>query len=285
MKRSILLAVAALAAAVLACSVNLPNIPRLKTGPTETFTINEPPPEGDEVVDVTIRMGAGTLDLSGGAEGLMEGEIKYNVAEWKPTITNADGKLTIEQGPSKDNIGLPEGGDVVNDWSLKLGGAPMNLTLNAGAYDGTVDLSGLRLRRLEINDGASNAEVVFDSLNPEAMDTLTYKTGASSVKLTGLANANFAEMDFTGGAGSYTLDFSGEPQRDATVDVKGGASSFRIVIPEGVAATVTVTGGLNSVNTEGGWTQSGDTYETGGDGPRLTINVEMGVGSLELVSR
>ncbi len=285
MKRSILFAAAALAAASLACSVNLPNIPRLKTGPTETLTLNEPMPSKDTVTDVTIRMGAGNLNLTGGAEGLVEGEVKYNVAEWKPTVTHTDNALTIEQGSSKDNVGIPEGGNVVNDWSLKFGDAPMNLTLNAGAYDGTVDLSGLRLRHLEIADGASNAEVKFDSVNPEEMDKLTYKTGASTVKLTGLANANFAEMDFTGGAGSYTLDFSGELQRAATVNVKGGASSFRIVVPEGVAAKVTVTGGLNSVSTEGSWQQSGDTYETSGSGPQLTITVEMGVGSLTLANK
>ena len=285
MKRFILSVIAALAAASLACSSITINIPRLKIGPTETVAINEPLPSGDAVEDVTIRMGAGKLSLTGGAEGLVEGEVKYNVAEWKPTVTNSDGQLTIEQGSSKDNVGLPEGGNVVNDWSLKFGDAPMNLTLNAGAYDGTMDLSGLRLHNLEIDDGASNAEVKFDSVNPEAMDTLTYRTGASTVKLTGLANANFAEMNFAGGAGTYTLDFSGELQRDATVSVKGGASTFRIVVPEGVAAKVTVTGGLNSVSTEGGWKTSGDTYETSGSGPQLTITVEMGVGSLTLVNK
>ncbi len=286
MKRYLLLPVAALALAALACgSINI-NIPRLKTGPTETLTVNEPLPEGVEVVDVTISMGAGKLNIAGGAESLAQGEVRYNVEEWKPTVTNEGGHLTIEQGRVKENIGIPEdGAKVVNEWDLKLGDVPMNLVLNAGAYDGTVDLSGLRLRHLEVNDGASNAEVVFDSVNPEKMDTLTYKTGASTVKLTGLANANFGEMDFTGGAGTYTLDFSGELQRDATVNVKSGASTVRIVVPKGVAAKVTVTGGLNTVNTEGGWEKSGDTYEISGEGPALTFDVEMGVGTLELVSQ
>jgi hypothetical protein len=284
MNRYILLPVAALALAALACSSITINLPRLETGPTETLTINEPLPEGDEVVDVTIRMGAGKLHLAGGAEGLAEGEIKYNVEEWEPTVTNTDGHLIIEQGEPDANLGIPDD-DVVNDWDLKLGDAPMDLVLNAGAYDGTVDLSGLRLRSLEISDGASNAEVVFDSVNPEEMDRLTYKTGASTVTLTGLSNANFSEMEFSGGAGTYTLDFSGELQRDATVSVKAGASTVRIVVPEGVAAKVTVTGGLNTVDADNGWEQSGDTYEISGEGPTLTFNVEMGVGTLELVSK
>jgi hypothetical protein len=52
-----------------------------------------------------------------------------------------------------------------------------------------------------------------------------------------------------------------------------------------VAAKVTVTGGLNSVDADSGWEKSGDTYEISGDSPALTFDVEMGVGTLELVSK
>ena len=286
MKRSLLLVIAALAAASLACSINinLPDLPRLKTGPTETLEISEPLPDA-EVVDVSLRMGAGNFKLSPGAEGLVDGVIQYNVAEWKPTVTNEEGKFTIEQGSSKDAVGLPDGNSVVNDWELKLGDIPLNLTINAGAYKGTVDLTGLRLRRLDISDGASDSEVTFDSVNPEEMEKLTYNTGASKVRLSGLANANFAEMSFTGGAGDYTLDFSGELQRDATVTVETGISNVRLIIPSGTAAKVTVTSGLGNVRTQGAWTQTGDTYTTSGAGPELTIEVKMGVGDLTLVNK
>jgi hypothetical protein len=285
MKQAGFFVVAALAIAALACApnINLPEIPRLETGPTETLTVNESRPEGDDVFDLTLKMGAGRLTLAGGAEGLIEGEIQYNIAEWKPNITREDDSLTIEQGQSEDNIGIPRN-DVINKWDLKLGDAPLNLTVNAGAYEGTLDLSGVPLRNLKIEDGASQSEVRFESVNPEEMETLSYETGASSVTLTGLANANFAELVFRGGAGDYRLDFSGELQRDATVDVTSGISSVRIVIPNGVAAKVIVEGGLNNVNTEGDWTKKDDTYETSGSGPLLTIKVDMGVGSLTLVN-
>lgn len=280
MKRQWMMAVAALAAASLACSIS---VPRLETGPTETVTVNEALPAGDAVAEVNLKMGAGTLSLTGGADGLVSGEIKYNIAEWKPTVTNQDGKVTIEQGSSDGISGIP-GDDIVNDWELKLGNAPMELTLDAGAYEGAVDLSGVPLRNLSISDGASSSEVKFDSLNPEEMDELRYDTGASSVTLTGLANANFTDLIFKGGVGDYTLDFSGALQRDASVDITTGVSSLRIVIPEGMTAKVTVDGAISDVDTEGTWTTSGDTYETSGSGPILTINVDMGVGSLKLVN-
>lgn len=284
MKRSILIAITVSIAASLACSVNLPSLPRLETGPTETITVNEAAAADGSVSSVILNMGAGRLDLAGGSESLLSGEIRYNVAEWQPTVTNAAGILSVTQGDSGDNVGLPEAGaQVVNEWDLKLGSGPIKLTVNAGAYDGVLDLSGVALQSLSINDGASKAEVRFDSLNPEVMESLNYKTGASTVKLTGLANANFTSLTFNGGAGDYTLDFSGALQQDATAEIVAGVSNVRLVVPAGMAVQVEVEGAISNVNTEGTWTVNDKHYEVAGSGPVLTISVQMGVGNLTLV--
>ena len=285
MKHNLLIAITALVVAALACSPISVNIPKLTTGPTETFTVSVPSPEKDVVPDVEVLMGAGELKIDGGGDGLVSGEIKYNVADWKPSvITDANGNVTIKQGQQDSFTGVPEN-NVVNNWDLKLGDAPMNLTLNAGAFDGAVALGGVPLRNLSIKNGASNSEVTFDSANPEEMDKLVVEAGAASLKLTGLANANFSEMEFKGGAGDYTLDFSGMLQRDATVTVSSGVSSLRIIVPSSTAANITVTGGLNNVSTEGTWTVTNDVYSTGATGPTLTISIQMGVGSLTLESK
>lgn len=283
MKKQALIALTALAATALACAPIQINIPRITPGPTETLTVNEPSPEADAAAEVEINMGAGELVLAGGAGGLVEGEIKYNVADWKPTVTRHDGRLVIEQGDS-DWSGFPDG-TLINEWTLKLGDTPMDLTIHAGAYDGEVDLSGVPLRSLTINDGASDSQVRFDSLNPEEMESFVYASGASSVKLTGLANANFAQMRFDGGAGDYVLDFSGELQRDAEVTLNGGVGSLRVVIPSETAAQVSVQSGVGSVDYEGTWTVKNNVYSTGASGPALTIEVKMGVGSLTLVRK
>jgi hypothetical protein len=284
MKR-ILVAISALAIAALACGPNFNiNVPRLTTGPTETVTISEALPEKGQVADITLMMGAGNLSVSGGADGLAAGTIDYNVAEWKPTLTRDGDALTIEQGKRDGTFGIPEN-DILNEWDIQLGNdVPLNLTVNAGAYKGVLDLSGLRLKSLSINDGASDSSVTFDEVNPEDMSTLRYATGASQVTLSGLANANFEDMIFKGGAGDYTLDFSGELQRDASVDITTGVCSLRIVVPQGTPVTVKLSGGLSDVKTDGTWTVKGQTYSTAGDGPAITINLDMGVGSLTLVN-
>jgi N-terminal domain of toast_rack, DUF2154 len=280
MKRPLLTVMIIILLATLACTTSI-NVPTIKTGSTQTIPINEPV-SGVKDAQITIGMGAGTLSLSGGADGLVDGDIKYNVVEWKPTVTRNGNKLDISQEKITGFSGIPSS-DVINDWTFKLNNViPLDLIVNAGAYKGKLDLSGLRLTNLEINDGASETTVTFDSLNPVTMDTLAYKTGASKVELDGLANANFTAMTFEGGAGDYHLDFTGTLKQDASVTVKTGISNLTIIIPAGMVAKITNQGALNNITTQGIWTLDGSTYTTSGEGPTLTIDLQVGVGNLTL---
>jgi len=169
---------------------------------------------------------------------------------------------------------------VKNQWDLKLGSMPMHLTIDAGAYEGTMELGGLSLKSLTVKDGAASVNLSFSEPNLIEMSALAYSTGASEVKLSGLGNANFSKFDFDGGAGSYTLDFSGELQRDASVKVDTGLSDLTLIIPDGVDATLTMDGGLTDINLGNGWSQSGNVYSHEGSGPTLTIVVNMGAGNV-----
>jgi hypothetical protein len=284
MKPVFYLVIAALVLSSLACSVTI-NAPTIQTGDTQTLTINETAPDAKLPAAVNLSMGAGTLTLTGGATNLVEGTVRYNISGWKPSITRDAGNLTIAQDTKRINV-IP-GNKPVNDWVLKLGKTPMALSLKAGAYEGKLDLSGVALTSLDITDGASTSKVIFNSLNPQVMSTFSYRTGASTVELNGLANANFRNMTFDGGAGSYTLDFSGVLQSNANVKIKGGVSDMTIRVPAGTNCTITVTGGLNTVSTSGTWNSEGKVYTNSGTSgaPRLTIDVEMGVGTLHLESR
>ena len=171
---------------------------------------------------------------------------------------------------------------IKNEWDLKLGSVPMALTINAGAYDGTFDFGGLSLNNLFISDGASKVTADFSAPNPQKMNVLSYKTGASNVTLKHLGNANFASLIFESGAGNYTLDFGGTLQRDGNVNVRSGVSNLTLVIPANVAATVKVSSGLSNVQFPSSWSQNGDTYTQKGTGPALTLIVEMGVGNVQI---
>ncbi len=279
------LPVAALAAASLACDINInvPDVRHVQTGPEQTITVDEPAPAGESGT-VELQMGAGTLDLRGGGTGLISGEIRVNIDEWVPTITRDGDSVTIAQGNSEG--GFPTGDDVINRWDLTLGDTPLDLIVRAGAYSSNIDLGGVPLRSLNIDDGASSSTVTFSAANPETMSRLDYDTGASTVTLTGLANANAERITFSGGAGTYTLDFTdGELQRDVDVDISVGVCTLTVIVPDGTPVTVTTDNALSSIDTDGSWGVNRDTYTTSGSGPAITINIDMGVGSLNLISK
>lgn len=168
-----------------------------------------------------------------------------------------------------------------NEWDLRLGSVPMALTVQGGAYSAEYEFGGLALTGLTIKDGAADVTVNFSEPNLEEMAFLRYETGASNITMLGLGNANFSTLVFKGGAGNYRLDFSGDLQHDATVTIQTGVSNITLVIPDGVAAEVTIEG-LSNVSHGSGWTQNGKVYTRAGDGPRLVILVQAGTGNLTL---
>ncbi|MBI5877019.1 MAG: hypothetical protein HZB53_05150 [Chloroflexi bacterium] len=281
-KRTVLAWLALAALFVMACDISFGNVPQAKTGPTVTYPISAAAPAGSPV-DLVITMGGGSLDVTGGATALVEGSVQTNVAEWKPTVTTTSGMVIVAQGISKSPI--TDSTDTVNKWTLKLGKTPMRLKIGAGATTGKLELGGVPLQSLRVEQGASATEIRWSSANPEVLKDLTVNAGAASITLAGLASANLESLTFSGGASNYTLDFSGKLQRSATATVKAGVSNITLIVPEGIPAKATLSGGLRAANAEGAWQKSGDTYTLAGSGPTLTINVEMGLGALFLKNK
>lgn len=278
MYRKIIIFFAILALTTLACGFNVPQPPQ--PGPDVTDEIKVPYPDTKEI-NLKLTFGAGELTLNPGASTLVDGTTTYNYNELKPEIISDGGNVEVRVGDGEVNL-LPNLNNLKNEWDLKLGDQPMNLSIDAGAYEGKFELGGLALTRLDISDGASETKLSFSEPNKAEMSTFTYGTGASDVEMKGLANANFSLFDFSAGAGNYTLDFSGTLQRDASIKIGAGLSNVTIVIPQGVNAVVTVQSGLSNVTTGSGWERSGEDYIQKGEGPTLTFVVEMGAGNLTI---
>jgi len=271
----------------LACSWNFNfNIPinTIEPGATETSEIFIPLPEDPNApVRLDVSFGAGKLLLNpGAAEALVEGQATYNIATLKPVIHQGEGFASLQTGDLEVE-GFPHfSSEFKNEWELALSTQPLDLKINAGAYEGNLELGGLALRSLEINDGAADVRLKFSSPNLVEMDVLRYKTGASNVRLSGLANTNFSNLIFKSGAGEYRLDFSGELKRDANVVIDSGMSKLTLVVPQGVRARVFYDGGLANVDVFGDWQKVGNDYVQEGEGALLTIHVNLAAGALEL---
>jgi len=269
--------------ATMACGITI-DIPvdRIEVGPTQRKDIFVEQPDALEA-EVILEFGAGELDLSPGAEdALIIGEATYNLDELEPVVEVDGERVRISTG-DRDFSGIPKiGENLENRWNLELGELPIKLEIQAGGYQGDFELGGLALESLDISDGAADVQLKFSKPNPVEMDSFKYTTGASNLRLTGLANANFSSMVFRSGAGDYRLDFSGDLRRDAIVNIESGLSRIVIRVPRDTNAVIYYQGGLASVLNRGAWQQSGSEYTVDGIGPKLIINIDLGAGSLEL---
>jgi hypothetical protein len=284
----VMLALSAMLIAGMACTVAVPTV-EIMTGPV-TETVVDVPRLADPTQEafVTLAFGANELRLSPGAtDALVSGTVRTNLKDFEPTVKVNGSDVRIEQGDlNVDGIPSFSADKGINEWDLHLGSDPIRLRVTGGAYEGEMDLGGLALTDLYISDGAATVKVDFSAPNKVEMSSLRYETGASTVDMMNLANANFASMVFRSGAGSYTLDFGGTLRREAQVDIESGLSTLTIIVPEGTAAEAEISGSLSSVVPHGAWTSQGSTrYRLAGEGPRLLIDVTMGAGTVNLETR
>lgn len=283
MLKKLLPAILALSLAVMACGINInvPNV-RITTGPTVIDQINVPlPASGADPVNLSLAFGAGKLFLKPGSGALVSGTATYNVADFKPAVTEDGSTVRVEQGNWKVN-GIPSLTNIKNEWDLALGNTPMALSIEAGAYKAEYQFGGLSLTSLSVKDGAAETKMDFSSPNAVDMELLRYETGASNVSLTNLGNANFSDLEFTCGAGNYTLDFAGTFKKGASVRIQTGVSNMTLVIPEGIPVKVTLEGGLSNVTHGSSWSKDGNVYTQTGQGYALDITVKIGAGNLTL---
>ena len=284
MIRKLLPVFVVLALSMLACGFNISLPVAITPGPLVTDQIDVPlPANATQPVNLSLAFGAGTLKVHPGASGLVSGTASYNLADFKPVVTVNGSTVRIEQGNWKMR-GITDLSKIKNEWDLSLGSQPLNLSMEAGAYQAEYQLGGLALTNLTVKDGASDVKMDFASTNLAELSLLSYETGASNVSLTGLGNANFANLTFKSGAGNFSLDFSGALKRDGSVNIETGLGNTTLVIPSGVPVQLTVEGGLSNVSYGSSWSKNGSVYSQAGSGPQLTIVVHIGAGNLTLTN-
>jgi hypothetical protein len=134
-------------------------------------------------VRVEINMGAGNLQVTGGADKLLESDFVYNVAKLKPEVMYADGTLVVEQ-PDVDGLPVLQGiTGFRNEWDLHLfDGVPIDLSVDLGAGTGNLKLGELSLTGLDVSLGAG--EYMIDLSGDWARDLdVTMDTGAANISL------------------------------------------------------------------------------------------------------
>ncbi len=191
---------------------------------------------------VKIKFGAGKLDLNSGKKDVFEGNFQYERSFLKPNIhydvIGKSGVLNLSQSIKTDIDLWPS---YKNKWSLKLpSNIPLQLYINTATCSGDINLTNLKIENFYLNSGASQTNIVFNQPNLIDMKNINIKTGASTVKMSGLANANFYRLDFDGGAGMYTFDFSGNLTKKSKVNINVGAAKIILKIPSTIGTRIII---------------------------------------------
>jgi len=123
-----------------------------------------------ETVDVEIKIGAGELDVSGGADELLEATYTYNVDELEPEATYSEGKLIVQHADVKGGIRtFFDLDDYRNEWDLRFNeDVPMEMNIDLGAGRSNLTLGSLALTSLDINAGAG--DVALDLSGSQSPD-------------------------------------------------------------------------------------------------------------------
>lgn len=253
----------------------------VKTSTTQQFPIQKTF-SNENTTGINLIMGGGNLQVKAGDEIGVTGLIENNTENWQPDIIDDNHQITISQAEISKISTIPSQ-KYVNNWDLKLNGDPLNLFIEGRAYKGMIDLTDINLKNFKFLDSVSNTEVIFNRPNPLKLETFEIGSAGSNLTLSGLSNANFEQLNFRGAGGRYTLNFSGTLQQDANVTIISGLGYTRVEIPKDIPATVVVNGIVRGLQVEGTWEANQNTYKNFGSGYQLFIDVNMDMGTLELI--
>jgi hypothetical protein len=151
--------------------------------------------------------------------------------------------MTLGQKPSRageDGGSIDLGSLNSAQWELRFSEAiPISFDVELKVGRGDINLTGLEVKDFRLSAGASDVTLAFDSPNAIRIDNLTVESGVGKFHGRSLGNAMFKRLDFKGGAGIYTLDFSGSLPAQVDVEIEVGLGVATLLIPPDVGARVT----------------------------------------------
>jgi hypothetical protein len=189
--------------------------------------------------NVQLDMGAGELDLRGGTSKLLQGQVEYNVPNWRPEVVdNNDGQtatVTIKQ-PEHAHFG----GRSRYRWDFALNDqVVLDLHVNCGAGQAKLELGDLDLDDLTIHMGAGQVNLDLDG-QPKRSYSVNVQGGVGqavirlprNVGIRAQAHGGLGSIDVSGltkHEGYYSNDLYGTAKVNVLLQVEGGIGEIRII--------------------------------------------------------
>ncbi len=117
---------------------------------------------------------------------------------------------------------------------------PLELDLELGGTQSTLELGGLALRALRMECGATDAALMFSTPNRTRMHDMVIDVGAADFSATSLANANVDQIRVRGGVGVIDLDFGGVWTHDMTVTTRLAVGKLMLRVPSDVGVRLEI---------------------------------------------
>lgn len=162
---------------------------------------------------------------------------------------------------------------------------PMILKMDLGVTKGDFELGGLQLSECEITSAVSKTNINFSDPNPIELREFIVESGVGSLHLSKLSNANFSFFRFSGGVGSYSLDFSGHSRSAAHAEVEIGMGKLDIYLPRSLGVRISVDRSFLSSCSIDEVYKEGDTYYNANWGKaasNLDLKIDSGVAKIAI---
>ena len=239
---------------------------------------------------IKVQYGAGRVDVRGTDAALLyEMHLRYDEQRASPLhrYDPEQRAATLGLEPRSANARVASGGRTESgELRLMLPRAvPLDLDLEFGGAEATLELGGLALQSVRMECGATDATINFAAPNRAHMRELVVDVGAASFIGLRLANANADQIRVRGGMGAVDLDFSGSWQRDLSVVTRVGIGKTTLRVPSDVGVRLEIQRVAAGFDHEGMVKRDDAWYSRNWEtAPRkLRIRAETVFGALELV--
>jgi hypothetical protein len=261
--------------------------------PIEMVTANQIQPLNQEkTLDSSVRLDVGTLEIGSEkqAGSLYSYDLLYDKSSFAPethyssALGGTEGRLFISlQNTSQAGI-HPQRND--NKLHIDFNDSiPLNLKVTAGIGEARLSLSGLKISRIDVESGVGATKISAYEPNAIPCDSVRLKSGVGSFEAVGLGNLNFRDLEFEGGLGGVTLDFTGEWKHNADIRMRVGVGEVRVRMPKEIGVKVEAAKNfLSGLSLEGFTKQDPYHFSSNYDRApiRITFHITNGLGGFRL---
>ena len=244
-------------------------------------------------LDVSISYGLGELIIgSNDDNNEIEGVIVYDSHRIKPEVTienvSSSGVFKAKTKKIKDDDCRKKLKDFENEMEFYFPpDIKTDLFLDFGVGEAEIDLTNIAISKLDINCGLSDVELEINKRNDVICKIVNIESGLGDLEVYGLGNLAAKEIDVNVGLGSAEIDLTGDKIYDAEVDVDVGLGSLEMILPENVNIEVFVDASFLSSVDIYGLKKKKDKYwvtsDWDGDKPTISMDVNVGMGSVDIV--